>query len=64
MKDKVSYDSPQAMLCPRCNHTWNSRSEYIWITCPSCMGKVRNPLSLKLVADAITDMIDDAKRGA
>ncbi|MEM1690870.1 MAG: hypothetical protein QXG48_05395 [Thermofilaceae archaeon] len=31
------------MECPRCGHIWVTTSRLAWVTCPSCMYKVRNP---------------------
>ena len=27
--------------CDKCGHEWETKSELIFVTCPSCYGKVR-----------------------
>lgn len=27
--------------CPKCNHEWETKSELVLVTCPSCQLKVR-----------------------
>lgn len=29
--------------CDRCGHKWNTESELMFVTCPSCLKKVKNP---------------------
>lgn len=33
--------------CPRCNYEWSTRSEKIYVTCPSCMRKFENKPMIK-----------------
>ena len=27
--------------CPRCKHDWITKSNYVYVTCPSCLVKVK-----------------------
>jgi len=28
--------------CKKCGYKWQSKSKHIYVSCPSCLGKVRN----------------------
>ena len=28
--------------CHKCNHIWETKSESLWVTCPSCQYKTKN----------------------
>jgi len=29
------------MTCEHCNYTWITKSKHIYVTCPSCMAKIK-----------------------
>ena len=29
------------IICPKCNYKWDTKSNHVFVSCPSCMGKVR-----------------------
>lgn len=29
------------VICPKCKHIWETKSEMIWVTCPSCQIKTK-----------------------
>lgn len=35
------------LTCPKCKHTWETKSKLKLVTCPSCQLKVKNPLKNK-----------------
>ena len=30
------------LICNHCGYEWQTKSKLIWVSCPSCMKKVRN----------------------
>jgi len=30
------------LKCPKCNHEWETKSELVMVTCPSCQLKVKS----------------------
>ncbi|MEM1849209.1 MAG: hypothetical protein QXQ60_08270 [Thermofilum sp.] len=34
---------PVLVQCKRCDYRWYTRSRRVYVTCPNCMTKVRNP---------------------
>lgn len=36
-------EEKKLLTCLSCGHTWNSKSKFKKITCPSCRGYVINP---------------------
>jgi len=39
------------MKCPKCNYEWETKSDLIMVTCPSCLLKVKNKTN---VSDSVT----------
>ena len=29
----------ETVVCPKCGHTWDTKAQGLWITCPHCMCK-------------------------
>ena len=27
--------------CDKCGHTWDTKSKHVYVTCPSCLAKVK-----------------------
>lgn len=48
------------MKCSRCQHAWETKSEYLYVSCPNCMSKVRN-LGVVRPVGRVED-VDDGKR--
>lgn len=37
MEEVIKYK----IKCDKCGHEWESRSRLVYVTCPSCLGKVK-----------------------
>lgn len=47
MVEEIVREAPirTRVQCDRCNHGWFTKSTHVYVTCPSCMRKVRVPRS-------------------
>jgi Zn finger protein HypA/HybF involved in hydrogenase expression len=32
----------KSIKCHNCDHEWKTKSEHVFVSCPSCMGKTKN----------------------
>lgn len=32
------------MKCPKCNYEWETKSKMVFVSCPSCLLKVKNDM--------------------
>jgi hypothetical protein len=43
MNEKIKTE----MECPKCFYKWQTKSTHIFVSCPSCLNKVRNEMRNK-----------------
>jgi len=39
--------------CHKCGHSWITQSKYVKVSCPSCGAKVKNPIAVLKVKEAL-----------
>ena len=41
------------VTCEHCGYKWHTKAKTLFITCPSCLGKTKNPKYTSIIEDVL-----------
>jgi ribosomal protein S27E len=47
MKTEKEVKEVFKIKCPKCGHEWYTKSNLVFVTCPSCLNHVKNPKRMR-----------------